>query len=185
MPKHSDDRSDRELVEACLAGEAQAWEALLEKYKKLIYSVPLRYQLSPDDAADIFQSVCLDLYRELPGLRSADAVRGWLVRVAAHKSLRWKVRGSRFEQYDSEQGEEGSPAMPDWAADLERDQLVRESIAALPSRCRELVRMLFFEDPPRPYNEVAAELGLATGSIGFIRARCLGKLAKALKAAGL
>jgi DNA-directed RNA polymerase specialized sigma24 family protein len=36
-----------------------------------------------------------------------------------------------------------------------------------------MIKMLFFESPPRLYEEVAKELGLATGSIGFIRGRCL------------
>jgi hypothetical protein len=40
--------------------------------------------------------------------------------------------------------------------------------------------MLFFEQPPVPYNEVAQKLGLATGSIGFIRGRCLSRLQKIL-----
>jgi hypothetical protein len=44
--------------------------------------------------------------------------------------------------------------------------------------------MLFFEQPPRPYNEVAQALGLATGSIGFIRGRCLGRLQKILAELG-
>jgi DNA-directed RNA polymerase specialized sigma24 family protein len=43
-----------------------------------------------------------------------------------------------------------------------------------------LVQLLFFEQPPLPYAEVARRMGLATGSIGFIRGRCLEKLRKAL-----
>jgi DNA-directed RNA polymerase specialized sigma24 family protein len=45
--------------------------------------------------------------------------------------------------------------------------------------------MLFFETPARPYQEVARELGIATGSIGFIRGRCLKKLRQALEQEGL
>jgi len=44
--------------------------------------------------------------------------------------------------------------------------------------------MLFFECPPRPYQEIARDLGLATGSIGFIRGRCLEKLRKRLEEMG-
>jgi len=46
------------------------------------------------------------------------------------------------------------------------------------------VRLLFYEQPPIPYDEVARRLGLATGSIGFIRGRCLKKLRANLKASG-
>ena len=65
-------------------------------------------------------------------------------------------------------------------AQFEQEQIVREVVAGLPPRHRELVRLLFFEQPPLPYAEVGRRLGLATGSIGFIRGRCLEKLRKAL-----
>ena len=183
--KPAPDWSDEDLVAACLTGDHRAWEALLSKYQRLIYSVPLRYGLSPDDAADVFQNVCLDLYRDLAQLRNAAAIRGWLVRAATNKAFRLKKRSSRLAQDDSDPDTGGPVVMPDWAADLERDQLVREAMAQIQPRCRELIRMLFFEDPPRSYDQVAAQLGLATGSIGFIRGRCLQKLEKALREAGL
>jgi len=44
--------------------------------------------------------------------------------------------------------------------------------------------MLFFEEPARPYREVAASLGIALGSVGFIRQRCLDRLRKRLDEAG-
>ena len=69
-------------------------------------------------------------------------------------------------------------------AELEKEQLVRDSIAQLNPRCEQMVRMLFFENPPRPYHEVARDLGVATGSIGFIRGRCLQKLKKQLEKMG-
>jgi len=65
-------------------------------------------------------------------------------------------------------------------AQLQEEQIVRDVVATLPPRHRELVRLLFFEQPPLPYAEVARRLGLATGSIGFIRGRCLERLRKAL-----
>ena len=63
-------------------------------------------------------------------------------------------------------------------------QLVRDALRSIPERCRKMLKMLFFEQPPRPYLEVAKELGLAEGSIGFIRGRCLEKLRKALEQRG-
>jgi DNA-directed RNA polymerase specialized sigma24 family protein len=46
------------------------------------------------------------------------------------------------------------------------------------------VELLFFETPPRPYTEVAAELGLAVGSIGFTRQKCLERLRGLLEKLG-
>ena len=68
--------------------------------------------------------------------------------------------------------------------ELEQEQIVRDALASLTPRCREMIRLLFYEHPPLPYKEVAKRLGLATGSIGFIRGRCLKRLAKALEKAG-
>jgi RNA polymerase sigma factor (sigma-70 family) len=68
--------------------------------------------------------------------------------------------------------------------ELEREQMVREAIAQLPPRCREMIELLFFEHPPMPYNEVAKRLRLAKGSIGFIRGRCLKRMKKILEEKG-
>src|SRR6266550_7214309 len=68
--------SDQRLVRACLDGNEQAWSALIDKYKGLIYSIPIKYGASPEDAADVFQSVCLELFSQLPKLRKAAALRG-------------------------------------------------------------------------------------------------------------
>jgi hypothetical protein len=66
------------LIAECLNGNQQAWHMLVERYKNLIYSVPLKYGAPPQDAADIFQAVCLDLFNELPRIRDADAIQaGW------------------------------------------------------------------------------------------------------------
>jgi DNA-directed RNA polymerase specialized sigma24 family protein len=69
-------------------------------------------------------------------------------------------------------------------AEIEREQIVRESMLALPPRCREMIELLFFEHPPKSYDEVAKRLRLAKGSIGFIRGRCLQKLKKLLEQRG-
>ena len=59
---------DRRLVSECLQGNDEAWSALIDKYKRLIYSIPVKYGFSPDEATDIFQAVCLELLSELPKL---------------------------------------------------------------------------------------------------------------------
>jgi RNA polymerase sigma factor (sigma-70 family) len=81
--------------------------------------------------------------------------------------------------------ETGSSDLPqEMLFEVQREQSLREAIATLPPRCKRMVGMLFFEDPPRPYQEVAKQLNLATGSIGFIRGRCLKKLRRLLEDKG-
>jgi RNA polymerase sigma factor (sigma-70 family) len=159
----------------------------VDRHKNLIYSIPLRYGAPPQDAADIFQSVCLDLFHELPRLRNADALQGWLIRVTTHKCYHWKRQASRASDWDEalmRELSEDAPIPPEWLAAVEREQMVREAIASLPPRCREMIELLFFEHPPLPYNEVAERLSLARGSIGFIRGRCLKRLKRILEEKG-
>jgi RNA polymerase sigma factor (sigma-70 family) len=107
--------------------------------------------------------------------------------VAAHQSFHWKQKQRRKQAREVEGMEaDDLPAVlpPEIAAELEREQLVREAITHMPARCQEMMRLLFWETPPLPYAEVARRLGLATGSIGFIRGRCLDRLQKALEELG-
>jgi RNA polymerase sigma factor (sigma-70 family) len=127
------------------------------------------------------------LFHELPRLRDAEALQGWLIRVTTHKCYHWKQRSSRESGWDEDDMATRSAEAtmpPDLVAELEREQLVQDAIAQLPPRCREMIELLFFESPPLPYAEVARRLHLATGSIGFIRGRCLERLKKILEAKG-
>jgi len=182
------DWTNTRLVEECLQGNEQAWCVLVDRYKNLIYSIPLRHGAPHQDAADIFQRVCLDLFNELPRLRDAEALQAWLIRVTTHKCYHWKrqqnSRESGWNEDDMTTRSAEATAPPDMVADLEREQLVQEGIAQLPPRCREMIELLFCESPPMPYAEVAKRLHLATGSIGFIRGRCLERLKKILGGKG-
>ncbi|HWX55503.1 MAG TPA: sigma-70 family RNA polymerase sigma factor [Verrucomicrobiae bacterium] len=177
---------DDRLVRSCLKGDEDAWEALIDRYKHLIFSIPIKYGFSSDDAADIFQSVCLDFLRELPRLRDVRALPKWLIQVTAHACMR-----SRARQQPEEPAEE-METLPDTRQmmpedrlhEIHQEQALRNALARLSPRCQKLVRMLFYENPSLPYTEIASRLGLAVGSIGFIRGRCLGKLRQALDLAG-
>ena len=178
---------DDRLVAECLKGDQQAWAALVDKYKNLIFSIPIKLSLY-DDAADILQAVCLDLLTDLPRLREPRALPKWLMQTCYHKCLQSRRRAERHVPLAEEEGEtpENSPStLPDdLLVQLEKEQMVRDAVAELSPRCEQMIRMLFFETPARPYEEVAKELGLATGSIGFIRGRCLGKLKQLLENMG-
>lgn len=174
---------DEQLVQACLHGDEKAWNRLIDKYKRLIYSVPIKYGLSPDDAADIFQNVCVDLFTNLSKLRKVESIRSWLITVATHKCFHHRKQQRKDVELDAmeqEMAEEIVPAAPQVMQEVQEEQAVRDAVQRLSPRCAELVRMLFFEQPPLPYTEVARKLGLATGSIGFIRGRCLNRLQKIL-----
>ena len=180
--------SDARLIHACLGGDEQAWSALIAKYKNLIYSIPMKYGASPEDAADIFQSVCLELFSELPRLRKPAALRSWLITVTAHQSFHWKQKvrqRAEDELTDLEAEKLGMDPSADLIEQVEREQMLREAVTRLPARCQEMIRLLFYQQPPLCYREVAERLGLAIGSIGFIRGRCLNRLQRTLEGRGL
>jgi RNA polymerase sigma factor (sigma-70 family) len=179
---------DTRLVEECLRGKEEAWSALVDKYKNLIFSIPIKYGFSSDDATDIFQAVCLEVLSELPKLRKPKALPKWIMQVTSHKCFHWKRQQRRLGSSEPEDQklEPSEPARAETILrEAQEEQGLREVISELPPRCRELVRMLFYEEPARPYQEIAATLGISTGSIGFIRQRCLKRLRKRLLDAGL
>jgi RNA polymerase sigma factor (sigma-70 family) len=177
---------DERLVQECLAGDERAWNTLIDKYKRLIYSVPMKYGFSPDDAGDIFQNVCIDLFTNLAKLRKIESLRSWLITVATHKCFHWKKHQKQDVELDAMEQElaEEIAAAPQVLQEVQEEQAVRDAIERLTPRCSQLVKLLFYEQPPVPYNEVAQKLGLATGSIGFIRGRCLNRLQKILAELG-
>ena len=192
MKSESADRerswTDERLVAECRKGNQDAWSGLIEKYKNLIFSVPIKFGLPREDASDIFQAVCLDLLSDLPQLREPRALPKWLMQMSFHKCLRWKKQ--RLVLFDDPLEIEGaseasSEELPEEIMyQVQREQMLRDAVASLAPRCHRMIAMLFFESPARPYQEVAKELGIATGSIGFIRGRCLRMLRQRLQKEG-
>jgi len=179
--------NDTRLVKECLSGNESAWAQLIDKYKALIYSIPIKYNLPKQEAADVFQSTCVELLVRLPELREPRALPKWLMQVAHHECYRVKRLSQRIVSRDSEENPpepETPPIAETLVVQTQEEQMLREAMATLTPQCRRLVEMLFFETPSRPYAEVAAELGLALGSIGFTRQKCIERLRRQLDELG-
>jgi RNA polymerase sigma factor (sigma-70 family) len=180
---------DARLVRECRDGNEEAWAALLDKYKNLIFSIPIKRGIPREEAADVFQRVCLLLTAELPHLREARALPMWLIRVTSRECSRWRRQEHPYSVRETTEAEtallpDDRPLADDLMSQLKEEQILRDALRGLPPRCRQIVDMLFFETPPRPYQEVARTLGLAPGSIGFIRGRCLTRLRRELERMG-
>jgi RNA polymerase sigma factor (sigma-70 family) len=175
--------SDERLVKACLSGNEEAWSLLIEKYKALIYSIPVKYRLPSHEASEVFQATCVELLQHLSELREPRALPKWLMQVAHHQCFRYKKQQQRLVSRDGDADlpEPETPAIAETLVQqTQEEQILREAMAALSPQCRRLVELLFFESPARPYSEVATELGLAVGSIGFTRQKCMDRLRKLL-----
>jgi RNA polymerase sigma factor (sigma-70 family) len=177
-------RSDPILIQSCLAGETSAWNELVERYGRLIYSVPRRYGLSSADAEDVMQAVFLLLHRHLSRLRDRTRLSAWLITTAHRES--WRVGKSRgaYTGLDEQFPDVGEPREEE-SAQWERQQLVREALTELGGRCEQLLRALFLEETEPSYEAIAQRLGMPVGSIGPTRARCFEKMEKILAFKGL
>lgn len=177
---------DEVLVRECLLGNEEAWSSLIDKYKNLIFSIPVRYGLSADEASDIFQSVCFSLLRDLTSVREPRALAAWLIKTTARKCIRWKRDKQAFaDTHIDDEAAVDAGSLPEiFVQNLEREQMLREAISEMQPGCARLIELLFFTNPPLPYDEVAHALGFAKGSIGATRMRCLERLRRALKKKG-
>jgi len=181
--------TDERLFGECLKGNEEAWNAVIDKYRALIYSVPIKQGLPPDGATDVFQEVCLSLLSGLAEIRQPNALAAWLIRTAWHKSMHWKRAQQRYvvEDIDDERMADapGQPRIPEnLLGELEQEQLLRECVAGLSPRCYDLIQKLFYQNPAPQYSEVARHMGITTGSVGSIRGRCLHKLRERLQEKG-
>jgi len=180
---------DTELIDACLTGASQAWEVLLVRYQRLIYSIPLRYGLPEHDANDIFQNVSLLLLKNLARLRDRERLGAWLVITTRRECWRMFHHDRQVtlnpETLDlNEQVSDNGHSEDDFLA-LERQTVVRAAIELLDGSCHQLLTQLFYAEPRPSYTEIAHALALPEGSIGPTRARCLEKLMRILEKMGL
>lgn len=161
-------------------GQEQAWDAIVERYSPLIWSICRRHQLGGTDAEDVGQTVWLQLVRQLGKLRDPAALPGWLATTTRRECgrvlrARYRLPGSG-SGLDADQIPDGSSATPDHELLLaERHAALREAFARLPLGDQQLLALLT-ADPPLRYAEISARLGIPIGSIGPSRGRCLDKL---------
>lgn len=184
------EKSDAELVKACRRGDESAWNEIVERYQRLIITIPRRAGLSEEQAADVLQEVFLTLFEKLDEIEQPDKIRSWIVTTAKFKT--WgAVRGEKnFYSPESEEEMEAemanlpdaSPLADDALIELEQQHLIRTALKELEERCRTILSMIYLRDAgAASYAEVAREIGVGETSISPLRARCLKKLAKILE----
>ncbi len=191
MSKNRIESEDEVLVLACRCGDATAWETLVNRYQRLIYTIPRRAGLDDDLCAEVFQRTFTALWKQIDRLEQPRRVRSWLVTTARREVMQLVRRQAVLLPLEPEQDpqkENGNPEMVDPAAlpdvtiiRLEEEQTVRMMLAALDERCLHLLTLLFYRPEPASYEEVAGILGIPAGSIGPTRARCLQKLRRLLQ----
>jgi len=167
------------LVMRARNGDQLAWDALVERYAPLIWSLCRRYRLDAADTADVSQNVWLQLVNHLGKIRDPAALPGWLATTTRRECQRAlnKAQDPHAALHALDAGN-----IPDDQANIvehvlaaERHAALREAFTRLPLHDQQLIALLI-EDPPVPYAEISARLGIPVGSIGPNRRRCLDKL---------
>ena len=176
-----DDLPTATLVERAVHGDALAWDGLVRRYTQLLRAVCRRYGMTGSDADDACGAVWMRLVSSLADLREPATLPAWLattVRRECLDQLRRRQRQIPIAVDDQITDEDEPP--PDARLLLqERQAVVRNAVAQLPVRERQLLSMLFC-DPPTPYVDISAKLGMPVGAIGPTRQRCLARLRREL-----
>ncbi len=179
--------TDAELIRRCIEDDASAWRALTDRYADVVFRIARRCGLDADGAGDVVQEVFVALLSSLRRLRRTERLLAWIVRTGKREAWR-QVRRSRSRSRRERVAArpETDPAKgPDVdVADLEAQQAVAQAFGAIGERCRRLLDALFRNPTETSYVEIARDLGLAVGSIGSLRRRCLEDLRERLAALG-
>ena len=173
------DPSVTDLVTRARKGDKQAWDALVERYAPLVWSICRRYRLGNADTSDVGQNVWLRLVEQLDKIRDPAALPGWLATTTRRECCR-TLREARRRQVaghvlDVENIPDPRSGIAEELLLAEYHTALREAFDHLPPSCQQLITLLM-ADPPVPYAEISARLDIPVGSIGPTRGRCLDKL---------
>jgi RNA polymerase sigma factor (sigma-70 family) len=169
-----------DLVRRAIGGDSQAWDALVERYIPLVWSICRGHRLDHADARTVSQTVWRQLAGQLGTLRTPSALAGWLAATTQRECGR--IRPAAHQPPDSGQPPRaaGKPGEPAQMAErellaAERHAALREAFAHLPPHCQQLIAMLI-QDPPVPDAAISTKLGIPADSIGRSCHGCLQRL---------
>ena len=192
--RNAKEAEDEGLILACRRGDAAAWEALVYRYQRLIYTIPRRTGLDEDLCAEVFQRTFTKLFEHLERLEQPARVRAWLVTTAGREARRLRQRQQAVQPLtaiDQATGDlsetelcDPTPLPDEVLLQLEEQHLVRVTVAELDERCRKLLTLLYYDPASPSYTEIAIACNIPEGSLGPTRARCLRKLQQLLQKIG-
>jgi RNA polymerase sigma factor (sigma-70 family) len=182
------------LIHRAAEGDPTAWNAIVDEFAGLLWSVVRGFRLNEAQSADAVQTTWLRLVEHIADLREPEHVAGWLKTTAHRVCLQVIRQGGREQLTDWEEDRgpvsgvryEGPDEDGPEAAAMRQEQqvLVRRALAELPDRHRQLMELLV-ASPPISYQDISARLGMPVGSIGPTRARILTRMRDSLATVGL
>ena len=179
---------DNTLLARCRSGDSGAWSQLVERYRRLVWSVIIKHRMRDEEAEDVFQHVFATLVSSIDQIQDEAALPAWLVTTTKRRC--WRVTAQtrqaaeRARSLDADPDKRVDPVDErddpvETRAQLEK-QLVREGLERLGGKCKDLLEAPFGAGGEPNYTLIAEKLGIRVGSIGPTRARCLEKLSQIL-----
>lgn len=156
---------DLRLVQATLAGDQRAFEALVERYQKLVASIGWRYGIRREEIEDVVSEVFVKAYGNLHRFRPEHPFSTWLYRLAANHVID-HARRSKKDRAEAEMPRQlPDPALGPGERVERREtaRLVREALERLPRHYRDVLFLVYVEG--MRVEEAARTLGLPQGTI--------------------
>ncbi|MBX3015908.1 MAG: sigma-70 family RNA polymerase sigma factor [Caldilineaceae bacterium] len=188
--------TNQRLIERCRHGDTTAWQALIDRYVRLVHSIPVRYGLAPTEVEDVGQEVFLALAQQLHQIVDPESLPAWLITTARRAS--WRLLQARKREQPLEDHElvdspvadthaplgAQAPSLQDLFQGWQNQEVLTQGLTALGERCRQLLTLLFIDPQEPSYDEISVTLALPKGSIGPTRNRCLQQLRAILAGLG-
>lgn len=169
--------SDSTLIHRCLEGNELAWGTLVNRYSRLIYTIPLRFGFSKMAADEIFQETCIILLEKLDTIEEHGRLNSWLMTITKRLCIQRMRQQTKMDTEEiSEQHLLANASVEEELARVEQTYLIHEALSFLPERDQLLLKALYLEEPKPAYDEIASRLNISKGSIGALRARSLKRL---------
>ncbi|HZZ28184.1 MAG TPA: sigma-70 family RNA polymerase sigma factor [Pirellulales bacterium] len=174
-------KTDEELLmEHRLRGGRRAFELLVQRYERELYSYLRRYLSDATMAEDVFQATFLQLYLKADQFEEGRKVRPWLYTIATNQAIDAQRRNRRHKMvsldrrghHHDTQDDVGSlldlltskePLAVDNLETDERRQWVQQAIAELPEALREAVLLVYYQG--MKYREAAEVLDIPVGTV--------------------
>ncbi|MDJ0496794.1 MAG: sigma-70 family RNA polymerase sigma factor [Acidimicrobiia bacterium] len=171
-----------ELLAAAENGSQEAWDALVDRYGRLVWSVVRGFRFDSATAADVSQTVWLRLVEHCGRIRDPERLPSWLATTARNEAIRATRRLARAvpTEFSVEVADDAAPPLDERLLEDEQLSTVLAAFEQMAPKCQDLLRLLC-TDPPLDYEAISGILDMPIGSIGPTRSRCLERLRRHLE----
>lgn len=168
------------ILEAALNGDSDAWTSIVERFSDQLWWITRGYRLDEHTAADVVQTVWIQLIRFGHQIQDPERLGAWLATCTRRECLR-RVSPREVPSTSLEERPDMNQELPEEAMlDEEAIGAMLIGFAQLSEPDQRLLKLLC-DVPPRSYQEIAALLGRPVGAIGPSRQRALDRLRAILK----